>query len=122
MRRMMAVIVCGLAISLAGCGDRIPASVSGGESKVFNAAVIETCGLTQADQQVIDENQERGTSAFGWPKPAARVPSCEELRAQIAIMRAENEAFKSSTLIPPRPAPKNKTWREKILGPRAPTS
>lgn len=78
-----------LAALLAGCGDPLPGSVKGGECKVFHSAAIEACGMTLADQEFIDDTIEGGVAACRWARPAARVPSCADLRAEIATLRAK---------------------------------
>jgi hypothetical protein len=63
--------------------------VSGGECKVFRQQAVEVCGLTQDDQNAIDENTEAGIAACRWRRPEPRVPSCEDLRAGIAALKAK---------------------------------
>lgn len=88
MRLIKLVTVFIAAGLLAGCGEPRPASVSDGECRVFRAAVVETCGLTQADQDAIDKNVEAGIAACRWRRPEPRTPSCDALRAEIAALQA----------------------------------
>jgi hypothetical protein len=58
--------------------------------------------LTRADQAMIDENAEAGIAACKWQRPLPKTPTCEEIRAEIAALRAK--AGQAAPL--PRPAPK----------------
>ncbi len=73
-----------LALSLAGCGGNQVASVKGGECKAFKRAAQEVCGITVQDQYIMDVYIATGVSACGWARPAARTPSCQQLRDEIA--------------------------------------
>ena len=81
--------LCGLALLLAACGDKPVASVSGGECKAFQRVAVEACGLTPADQNVLDDYVETGVGACKWRRPAERTPSCADLRGEIATLRAD---------------------------------
>jgi hypothetical protein len=73
-----------IAIPLAACGSKGPASVEQGGCQIFKAEIAKACGLTREDQQIIDENAEAGFGACpSWDRPAARKPTCEELRASL---------------------------------------
>jgi len=50
------------------------------------------CGITVADQAVMDDFIETGVSACRWQRPEPRTPSCTELRAEIAGLRQNSEA------------------------------
>jgi hypothetical protein len=102
MQLIRLVMLCSLAVSLAACGKPLPGSVSGGECKVFRAEIVETCGLTQADQDVIDNNEERGIAACRWARPQARTPTCDDLRAEIKSLHGDQ---------PPLPPKKKALWR-----------
>lgn len=101
MRLIPPATVFVLAGLLAGCGDPRPGSVSEGECRVFRAAAVETCGLTQADQDAIDENTEAGIAACRWRRPEPRTPSCDALRAEIAALRTPKPADANGD--PPEP-------------------
>ncbi len=59
-------------LSAAGCAGDMPASVSGGECRVFVPPQAKICGLTLSDQKWIDENVESGIASCGWErKPGA---------------------------------------------------
>jgi hypothetical protein len=96
---------------LAGCGAPLPASVKGGECRVFRAAIVETCGLTQSDQDIIDENAERGVASCQWQRPAPRAPSCEAIRAEIAALRASVSKQVAEAKPKPRTIPELLRWR-----------
>lgn len=58
---------------LGGCaGSNRPASVSGGECRVFERPTYVVLGKTQHDQDWIDGNVEAGIGACGWPRPQPR--------------------------------------------------
>ena len=65
------------------------ASVSGGECKAFKRAAQEVCGITVQDQQIMDYYVETGVSACRWARPQPRTPSCQDLRDEIAQLRAK---------------------------------
>lgn len=93
--------------ALTGCGEQAAVTVNDGECKAFKRAAIETCGLTQADQDIIDENTERGVSACRWARPQPRVPSCDDLRAEIEALRT----MQPRAVIPTKAPPKKPLWR-----------
>lgn len=87
--RLAAAAVLLSTVMLAGCtGTKLPASVSGSESKVFEAPPYVVCGVARYDQKWIDENIESGIGAFGWdrpkPRPAALGP-CAPPKATTAV-------------------------------------
>jgi hypothetical protein len=96
---------------LAGCGEPLPATVNKGECRAFKRAAIEVCGLTQSDQDVIDDGTERGVAACRWRRPEPRVPSCADLRAEIASLRAS--AMKQKLALPPA-TEKKSLWRRAL--------
>lgn len=89
MRQIALLIAFMSAALLAGCGDHPAVTVNDGECKAFRRAAVETCGLTEADQDVIDEQIERGVSACKWKRPQPRTPSCADLRKEISELRKE---------------------------------
>lgn len=87
-------------MTLAACGKVGPASVEGGDCRIFKAEIASACGLTQDDQRIIDENAEAGIAACRWERPLPKTPTCEELRAEIAELRNRNPAPVAKT--PPK--------------------
>jgi hypothetical protein len=84
-------------MTLAACGPKGPASVSGGECHVVRAEIASACGLTTDDQRIIDENAEAGFAACpNWARPQPRTPSCEILRHEIAELRNRNPVVKKA--------------------------
>jgi hypothetical protein len=85
--------------------------VNEGACRVFRRAAVETCGLTQADQDAIDENTERGVAACRWARPEARVPSCQDLRDEI-------EQLRRTTIPKTDPTPKitKSVWQRLLRG------
>lgn len=68
-----------LTVALAGCaGTKLPASVAGGECRIFEAPRYEVRGKTTYDQDYIDGNVEAGVGGCGWKRPAARPPGLDE--------------------------------------------
>ena len=67
-----------LTVALAGCaGTKLPASVAGGECRIFEAPPYEVRGKTTYDQDYIDGNVEAGIGGCGWKRPAARPPGLD---------------------------------------------
>ena len=67
-----------LTAALAGCaGTKRPASVAGGECRIFEAPPYEVRGQTSYDQDYIDGNVEAGIGGCGWKRPAARPPELD---------------------------------------------
>jgi hypothetical protein len=71
--RLRAVIGA-LALTVAGCGTLRPASVGGGECRVFERPEYAVLGQTRYDQSWIDSNTEAGVAACGWQRPKPRPP------------------------------------------------
>jgi hypothetical protein len=70
------------ALIVTGCaGSNLPASVSGGECRVFVAAAHEMIGKTRYDQEWIDQTIESGVAACGWPRPKARPKNWDDVRS-----------------------------------------
>lgn len=96
-------------MALAACGTPPPASVAGGECKVFSDELARACGLTDADQLVIDAGAEAGFRACpNWQRPAPRHPTCEAVRLEIETLR--NAAAGGR----PAAAPRKPTLRERL--------
>lgn len=58
-----------LALIVGGCGHRLPASVAGGECRVFVAPIDEVRGKAKSDQNWIDDTVESGVAGCGWERP-----------------------------------------------------
>jgi hypothetical protein len=54
------------------CGTLRPASVGGGECRVFEHPEYAVLGQTRYDQSWIDSNTEAGVAACGWQRPKPR--------------------------------------------------
>jgi hypothetical protein len=54
------------------CGTLRPASVGGGECRVFERPEYAVLGQTRYDQNWIDSNIEAGVAACGWQRPKPR--------------------------------------------------
>jgi len=68
--RLLPIAAC--ALMLAGCGTSRPASVAGGECRVFVRPAFAVKGVTARDQDWIDDTIERGVAGCGWKRPAAQ--------------------------------------------------
>jgi hypothetical protein len=78
-----------ISVAIAGCaGTNLPASVAGGECRVFERPEYVVKGARRYDQNWIDGNIEAGVGACGWKRPAARPASVD-----------------ATDTIPPPPAP-----------------
>lgn len=62
-----------LIAALAGCaGTKLPASVAGGECRVFERPEYTVKGATQYDQDVVDNFVESGVGGCNWKRPLPR--------------------------------------------------
>jgi len=67
-----------LTVALAGCaGTKLPASVKGGECRVFERPAYVVLGKTQYDQDWVDGNVEAGIGGCQWQRPAPRPPELD---------------------------------------------
>lgn len=83
-----------VAAVLAGCAHGGITSISGGESKVFEAPPYAVAGKTQYDQNVIDGWVEGGVAAFGWKRPAPRPPELDASPApKKAVVAKKKKSF-----------------------------
>lgn len=64
-----AIILIAIAISMGGCASMRPASVAGGECKVFKEPGFAVRGKRLRDSQWIGRTQETGISVCGWKRP-----------------------------------------------------
>lgn len=64
-----------LVAALAACQHSpAPASVAGGECKIFADPGFRVLGLTKVDQTWINKTQETGVRSCGWQRPPKREP------------------------------------------------
>jgi hypothetical protein len=61
----------------AGCAHKGPASIAGGECKIFDRPEYEVRGQKQYDQDWIDSTIEGGGGGCGWPPPKPRPPELD---------------------------------------------
>jgi hypothetical protein len=65
-------IVCLLALGAGGCATKGPASIAGGECKIFERPEYAVRGKRPYDQDWIDSQVEGGVGGCGWKRPVAR--------------------------------------------------
>ncbi|ULK98833.1 hypothetical protein [Bradyrhizobium sp. I71] len=75
MIRMIPIVLLGLL--LAACGHGGPASIAGGECKIFEAPQYEVRGKRQYDQDWIDSQVEGGVGGCRWKRPQPRPASID---------------------------------------------
>lgn len=66
---MKIMIALGLSAVVAGCAGQMPASVSGGECRVFTDPGFAVQGKRVVDRRWIGATQEKGISVCGWKRP-----------------------------------------------------
>lgn len=69
MKRFMAVAALAAATMLGGCASSSPASVLGGECRVFKDPGFAVRGKRLKDSQWIGRTQETGITVCGWKRP-----------------------------------------------------
>jgi hypothetical protein len=72
MRLVRLAPIGALALIMTACGTLRPASVGGGECRVFERPEYSVLGQTRYDQNWIDSNTEAGVAACGWQRPKPR--------------------------------------------------
>ena len=72
MRLVRLAPIGALALTVTACGTLRPASVGGGECRVFERPEYAVLGRTRYDQNWIDSNTEAGVAACGWQRPKPR--------------------------------------------------
>ncbi len=72
MRLVRLAPIGALALTMAACGTLRPASVVGGECRVFERPEYVVLGQTRYDQNWINSNTEAGVAACGWQRPKPR--------------------------------------------------
>jgi hypothetical protein len=71
------ILVIGAAGLLAGCASKGPASVMGGECRIFERPEYAVRGKKPYDQDWIDSQVEGGVGGCNWKRPAARPASID---------------------------------------------
>jgi hypothetical protein len=97
-----------------GCAGSLPASVAGGECKIFAPPDYAIRGKTQKDQNWIDDTEEAGIAGCKWSRPKARPVAA----APVKKVKVDPLPPVKSTV--PAPPPVKKHWwqRLKNLEPR----
>ncbi len=75
MTRILIILVA--ASMLGGCAAKGPASIAGGECKIFERPEYAVRGAKPYDQDWIDSQVEGGVGGCGWKRPAARPASID---------------------------------------------
>jgi hypothetical protein len=113
------ILAACLALALAGCATNPkPASVAGGECRVFERPPYVVLGQTNYDQNWIDGNVEAGVAACKWPRPHIRpddlktagaplqvAPAPAQRPSIVSKLKTRVKAFKRKAAVP-KPAPK----------------
>ena len=79
MIRLLVIVLVGL--TLAGCAATGPASITGGECKIFERPEYAVRGKRPYDQNWIDSQVEGGVGGCGWKRPAPRPAALDAPRA-----------------------------------------
>lgn len=102
-------IVCLLALGAAGCAAKGPASIAGGECKIFERPEYAVRGKRPYDQDWIDSQVEGGVGGCGWKRPAARPASFDAAPAR-----------KPAPVAPPKKRTVVQRIKDRITGTPAP--
>lgn len=85
-RKLLSIATLGATVAIAGCaGTNLPASVRGGECRVFERPQFVVLGKRRYDQDWIDGNVEAGVGACGWQRPKPRPASSDGGAAASAV-------------------------------------
>lgn len=76
---------------LAACGTNRPASVLGGECRIFERPDYEVQGKRKYDQDWIDSNIEGGVGGCGWKRPAQRPSALDAPAVQKPVAKAKKK-------------------------------
>lgn len=68
---MKIIFLIALSVGLSGCAGTMPASVAGGECKIFNDPGFAVKGKRLKDSRWIGKTQEVGIDVCGWKRPKA---------------------------------------------------
>lgn len=82
-QRLLSFVMLGVSVAIAGCaGNSLPASVVGGECKVFERPEYAVRGKRRYDQDWIDSQVEGGVGGCGWKRPKPRPASFDAPRTK----------------------------------------
>lgn len=83
---ILRLVLIGLvSFMLAGCQTIGPASVKGGECRIFERPEYAVRGKRPYDQDWIDGNVEAGVGGCGWKRPKARPASFDSVPGQKSV-------------------------------------
>ncbi|BAL76017.1 hypothetical protein [Bradyrhizobium cosmicum] len=74
---MRVVLAAIITLPLAACGHGGPASIAGGECRIFERPQYEVLGRQPYDQDWIDSQVEGGVGGCNWKRPAQRPPALD---------------------------------------------
>lgn len=66
---MKPIIIVAVAVLLSGCAGKMPASVAGGECKIFHDPGFAVQGKRLQDRRWIGATQETAIEVCGWKRP-----------------------------------------------------
>lgn len=104
-----------LTLLLAGCASKGPASIAGGECRIFERPQYEVRGKRDYDQDWIDSQVEGGVGGCHWKRPAARPASIDAapghkaapapVKRKSFVRRIRDRVLPRKGEIPAAPAP-----------------
>jgi hypothetical protein len=94
-----------------GCAGSLPASVAGGECKLFAPPDYAIRGKTQFDQNWIDDTEEAGIAGCKWSRPKARPAPIARVTSAAPHKAVPLPPVKSNV---PAPPPVKKHWWQRI--------
>jgi len=106
------LVLMTLAFVVSGCAGVSPASIAGGECKVFKDPGFAVRGKRLKDDQWIGKTQESGIEVCGWKRPAARPASLDARPAPVADAPAPSISAMPQVL--PVATPKKHHWFDKF--------
>lgn len=112
MTRIMMIII--FSTMLAGCATKGPASLTGGECRIFERPQYAVRGKRPYDQDWIDSQVEGGVGGCGWKRPAARPAALDAVRAKRAVTSPPKKVEVKNRNVVQR-------IKDRISGPPAPT-
>lgn len=80
-------LLCLAGLVLAGCQTTGPASVKGGECRIFERPEYAVRGKRRYDQDWIDSQIEGGVGGCGWKRPKARPASIDGARPRATTQK-----------------------------------
>lgn len=87
---------------LSGCAGTGPASIAGGDCRIWERPQYVVLGRRAYDQQWIDGNIEAGVAGCGWKRPAARPAEWSKGKAKKPpVKRGAIERFRERVFTPP---------------------